>query len=49
MFNALLAEQVGRGKGADGLDRGRFKGILQSIFGMTNAMMMDGSRPTDVF
>ncbi|KAM4725134.1 calaxin [Anableps anableps] len=41
-FNVLLAEQVGQGKAALGLDRGRFRGILQNIFGMTNAMMMDG-------
>uniref|UniRef100_A0A3Q2QG21 Calaxin n=1 Tax=Fundulus heteroclitus TaxID=8078 RepID=A0A3Q2QG21_FUNHE len=41
-FNSLLADQVSRGKAAHGLDRGRFRGILQNVFGLTNAMMMDG-------
>ncbi|MEQ2252186.1 hypothetical protein ILYODFUR_019180 [Ilyodon furcidens] len=41
-FNVLQAEQVGRGKASHGLDRWTFRGVLQNIFGLTNAMMIDG-------
>ncbi|XP_005797467.1 EF-hand calcium-binding domain-containing protein 1 [Xiphophorus maculatus] len=42
MFNTLMAEQVSRGRPANGLKRGKFRGVLQGTFEMTNAVMMDG-------
>lgn len=47
MFNTLMAEQVSRGRPANGLKRGKFRGVLQGTFEMTNAVMMDGG--TDSF
>uniref|UniRef100_A0A3Q2ZK85 Calaxin n=1 Tax=Kryptolebias marmoratus TaxID=37003 RepID=A0A3Q2ZK85_KRYMA len=46
-FYVLLGEQVSPGKESHGLDKGRFRGILHSMFGMTNDMMMDGFRAFD--
>ncbi|XP_007547655.2 calaxin [Poecilia latipinna] len=42
MFNSLMAEQFSRGRPANGLKRGKFRGLLQGTFEMTNAVMMDG-------
>uniref|UniRef100_A0A3P9NC33 EF-hand calcium binding domain 1 n=1 Tax=Poecilia reticulata TaxID=8081 RepID=A0A3P9NC33_POERE len=44
MFNSLMAEQVSRGRPANGLKRGKFRGLLQGTFEMTNAVMMDGDK-----
>ncbi|KAM4538904.1 calaxin [Odontesthes bonariensis] len=41
-YNVLLREQADPGRAAHGLERGRFRGILHNIFGMTDDMIMDG-------
>nr|CAG6016156.1 unnamed protein product [Menidia menidia] len=41
-YNELVGEQPSPGRASAGLDRGRFRGILHNLFGMTDDMIMDG-------